>query len=193
MSSLFNLIFLMSLTGTLIIADSPVIANEQQINAPHDTVLGYSALRLFLEDEQHLTTIRRTKMIIAFSGISERATKLVDDIADNSTLAVRALEKLSTTKPAFEFVDFSDETIAKATIDALRMTTAKEFLFSGDEFEKDLLLSQLKILRVISHLASELEAKETSIKRKTWLKKLAERYETYYQRVNADISISTKT
>jgi len=180
----------MSLTGTLVISDSPVITNTQQTKTTHDTASGYSALKLFLEDEQHLTTIRRAKMIITFSGISEHSTKLVDSIADTSALAVKELEKLSTIKPAFEFTEFSDETIAKATIDSLRMTAAKEFLFAGDEFEKDLLLSQLKILRVISHLASQLEQKETSAKRKAWLNKLAKQYENFYQQVNSGIIIS---
>ncbi len=193
MPSLFNLIFLISMTGTLVIADSPVISSVQQADTTNDTVAGYSALRLFLEDEQHLTTIRRAKMIITLSGISEHSTKLVDGIAETSSLAVEELEKLSKAKPAFDFVEFSDETIAKATIDSLRMTTAEEFLFAGDEFEKDLLLSQLKILRVISHLARQLEEKETSVERKAWLKKLADRYELYYQKVNAGIRISVKS
>jgi len=193
MPSLFNLIFLISMTGTLVIADSPVISSVQQADTTSDTVAGYSALKLFLEDEQHLTTIRRAKMIITFSGISEHSTKLVDDIAETSSLAAEELEKLSKTRPTFDFVEFSDETIAKATIDSLRMTTAEEFLFAGDEFEKDLLLSQLKILRVISHLARQLEEKETSVERKAWLKKLADRYELYYQKVNAGIRISVKS
>jgi len=180
----------MSLTGTLVIADTPVISSVQKTKTTQDIAAGYSALKLFLEDEQHLTTIRRAKMIITFSGISEHSTKLVDNIADTSTLAVEELEKLSNVKPTFKFTEFSDETIAKATIDSLRMTTAKEFLFAGDEFEKDLLLSQLKILRVISHLASELEEKETSAKRKAWLNKLAMRYEKFYQQVNSGIIIS---
>lgn len=193
MPTLFNLIFLISMTGTLVIADSPVISSVQQADTTGDIVAGYSALKLFLEDEQHLTTIRRAKMIITFSGISEHSTKLVDDIAETSSLAVEKLEKLSKSEPAFNFVEFSDETVAKATIDSLRMTTAEEFLFAGDEFEKDLLLSQLKILRVISHLALQLEEKETSVERKAWLKKLADRYELYYQKVNAGIHISVKS
>lgn len=193
MSSLFNLIFIMSLTGSLVIADSPVITRVQQTSTSHDTAAAYSTLKLFLEDEQHLTTIRRAKMIISFSAISEHTTVLIDNIADTSEIALEQLEKLSTEKPAFEFVEFHDETIAKATIDSLRMTTAKEFLFADDEFEKDLLLSQLKILRVISHLAGQLQEKETNAKRKTWLNKLARNYEAYYQQVNAGILISVKS
>jgi len=184
----------MGLTGTLVIADSPVVtSNVQQANTSLDTVSGYSALKLFLEDEQNLTIIRRAKMLITFSGISDQSTKLIDDIADTSTQALEELEKLSTAKPAFEFVEFPDETIAKATVDSLRMTTAKEFLFAGDDFEKNLLLSQLKILRLISHLAKQLEEKETNAKRKMWLGKLSDRYESYYQKVNASILISVKT
>jgi len=192
-SLLYKLILITSLTGTLIIADNPVLAvNAQQTNTSHDIAAGYSALKLFLEDEQHLTTIRRIKMVTNFSGISDRSTKLIDDIANTSAQAIEELEKLSTAKPALEFVIFADETIVKATIDSLRMTTAKEFLFAGDDFEKDLLLSQLKVLRLISHLANQLEEKETNIKRKIWLSKLADRYENYYQEVTEAIQISAK-
>ena len=49
---------------------------------------GYSVLRLLLEDEQHLTLIRRTKTVLTFSGISDGSRKLVDEIAEAS-LAVQ--------------------------------------------------------------------------------------------------------
>ncbi len=145
---------------------------------------------MFLEDEQYLTTIRRIKMIITFSTISDRSTKLVDNIASTSAQAIEELEKLSTIKPAFEFITFSDDSLAKATINSLRMTTAKEFLFADDNFEKDLLLSQLKILPVISHLARQLEQTETNARRRTWLNKLSHQYESYYQEINTGIILS---
>ena len=72
------------------------------------------------------------------------------------------------------------------------MTTAREFLLESENFEKNLLLSQLNILRVISHLAEQLEKKETSAKRKAWLSKLANRYENYYQQIYVRITISDK-
>ncbi|MCK4833586.1 MAG: hypothetical protein KAT12_02375 [Gammaproteobacteria bacterium] len=191
MSLLYRLIFVTSLTGTLIIADSPVVtADVQQLNTSREITTGYSALMLFLEDEQHLTSIRRAKMVINFSGISDRSEKLVDDIANSSAQAIEELEKLSKAKPVIAFETFSDDTIAKATIDSLRMTTAKEFLFDGDDFEKDLLISQLKVLRVISHLARQLAEKETNSRREKWLNQLAERYENYYQKANTGIMLA---
>lgn len=193
MPSFYPFILIMSLAGAVITADSPATSQAQTMSTPRDTVAGYSALKLFLEDERHLTIIRQTKLIITFSAISDRSEKLVDDIASTSTQALEELEKLSRAKPAFDFINFSDETIAKATIDSLRMTTAKEFLFAGDEFEKDLLLSQLKILPVISHLSRQLKEKETNDKRKAWLNKLAQRYENFYQQANAGIAISPGT
>lgn len=193
MSSLHRLIFISSLAGSLVIADSPVVtASVQHISISPDAIAGYSALKLFLEDEQHLTTIRRVKIVINFSDISEQSIKLVDNIADSSAQAAEELEKLSTVKPDFKFENFPDESIAKSTIDSLRMTTFKEFMFDGDDFEKDLLLSQLKVLPMISHLAKQLEEKETNSKRKKWLNKLADQYENYYQKVNARILISSK-
>ena len=153
---------------------------------------GYSALRLFLKDEQHLTTIRRIKLILAFEGISDKSEKLVDEIADSSAQALEQLDQLVAMKPAIRLEDFSDDSIAKSTLDSLRMATAKEFLLETDDFEKDLLLSQSQILRVISHLARELEEKESNSKRKAWLNKLAQRYEKYYQQVYARITVVGK-
>ena len=72
------------------------------------------------------------------------------------------------------------------------MSTAKEFFLETDDFEKDLLISQSQILRVISHLAKQLGEKETNTKRKAWLNKLAQRYEKYYQQVYVRILISNK-
>ncbi len=191
MSSFYKLLFITSLISAFVIADNPVVnANNRSATSPTST--GYSALKLFLEDEQYLTAIRRTKMVISFSGISEKSEKLIDKISDSSEQAIEELEKLAAIKPSLVFEEFSDETIGKATLDSLRMTTAKEFLLESENFEKNLLLSQLNILRVISHLAEQLEEKETSSKRKAWLKKLANRYENYYQQIYARITISVK-
>ena len=185
----YKLLFITSLTGAIAIVGNPVVnANNRSATSPAST--GYNALKLFLEDEQYLTIIRRTKMVISFSDISDKSRKLIDDINDTSEQAIEELEKLAAVKPAFVFEEFSDETIGKATHDSLRMTTAKEFLLESENFEKKLLLSQLNILRVISHLAKQLEENETSAKRKAWLNKLAHRYENYYQQIYVRISIS---
>ena len=152
---------------------------------------GYSALRLFLQDEQYLTAIRRAKMVIRFKDISANASKLIDEIADSSEQALQELEMLAQKKPVIVFGEFSDDWIGKATLDSLRLMTAKEFLLETENFEKNLLLSQLHILRVISHLAKQLEKKESNTRRKDWLHQLAVRFEDYYQRVYALISIKT--
>ena len=172
------------------------ISSTATVNANYQTTFnstasGYSALKLFLEDEQYLTTIRRTKMVITFSDISDNSKKLIDDIADSSEQALVELEAFAQQKPVVVFEDFSEEMIAKATLDSLRMETAKEFLFEADDFEKNLLLSQLKVLPVISHLAEQLEKKETNQKRKTWLNKLAKKYKDYYQQVDDSISLAS--
>lgn len=189
MSSFYKLVFITSLLSAFVIADNPVV-NANNLSATSPVSTGYSALKLFLEDEQYLTAIRRTKMVISFSAISDKSIKLIDEISDSSERAIGELEKLAAVKPSFAFEEFSDETIGKATLDSLRMTTAKEFLLESENFEKNLLLSQLNILRVISHLAEQLEEKETSTKRKVWLNKLATRYKNYYQQIHARIIIS---
>ena len=165
--------------------DTPGIeASENRLNS------GYSTLKLLLEDEQHLTTIRRIKAVIAFGGISEPSIKLIDDIADLSTAALGELETLVPLKPPISFVEFSDELIGKATLDSLRMTTAKEFLLENDNFEKNLLISQAQVLRVISHLATELAESESSAERKIWLNQLAQKYGAFYDLVYERVTLA---
>jgi hypothetical protein len=189
MSLLFRSVFSACLMGLLFIHHSSAFSASEI--APAGVNSGYSVLKLFLEDEQHLTTIRRVKTVISFEGISDNSTKLVDEIADASEQALAELENLAAASPAIVFEEFPEDSIGKATLDSLRMTTAKEFLLNADEFEKNLLLSQSQILRVISHLAKQLEEKETSDKRKFWLGKLAERYENYYQQVYALLLVTS--
>ena len=187
----YKLLFITSLTGILVIASSPAVSAKKQ-TANNAITTGYSALKLFLEDEQNLTTIRRTKMVITFSGISDSSIKLIDDIADTSERAVDELEQLARAKPSFVFKEFSDESIGMATFDSLRLSTAKEFLFESENFEKNLLLSQLNVLPVIIHLARQIEEKESNSKRKAWLNKLANRYDAFYQKIKKRIIISKK-
>jgi hypothetical protein len=188
-SSFVKLLLVTSMIGILVISDRPAVG-ASTTSSTGTTTPGYSALKLFLEDEQHLTLIRRTKMIITFDDISNRSQTLIDAISDSSERDLRELEKLASASPRIKFEEFSDESIAMATLDSLRMTTAKEFLFEADDFEKNILISQLNILRVISHLAEQLEQKETNSQRKKWLSKISRRYEKYYQQVNARISIT---
>lgn len=190
MHSLYKLTIIITLLGIVnIYSTTTVSANNQTMSGSIAT--GYSALKIFLEDEQYLTTIRRTKMVITFSDISDNSKKLIDDIADSSEQALVELEAFAQQKPVVVFEDFSEEMIAKATLDSLRMETAKEFLFEADDFEKNLLLSQLKVLPVISHLAEQLEKKETNQKRKSWLNELAKKYKDYYQQVDDSISLAS--
>ena len=190
MHSLYKLTIIITLLGIVnIYSATTVSANNQTLSG--SIASGYSALKIFLEDEQYLTTIRRTKMVITFSDISDNSKKLIDDIADSSEQALVELEAFAQQKPVVVFEDFSEEMIAKATLDSLRMETAKEFLFEADDFEKNLLLSQLKVLPVISHLAEQLEKKETNLKRKTWLNELAKKYKDYYQQVDDSISLAS--
>ncbi len=189
--SLNKLLFITCLSAVLVISDNPVVSASTKASASA-TSPGYSALKLFLEDEQYLTFFRRTQMLISFEDISEKSQVLIDKISDSSEKDLEELERLATAKPAISFVEFSDDAVGKATFDSLRITTAKEFLFEGDDFEKNILLSQLKVLRVISHLAKELEQRETNTRRKKWLNNISDRYEDYYQQVNKHIMVTTK-
>ena len=192
MPLLLNTLILTSLVSTLIIADAPipVIETPHQISSiSADSQAGYSVLKLLIEDEQYLTAIRRTRMIVTFTAISDSSSKLIDEISDSSTKVIDELKSLADEKPIISFHELEDNTIEKSTLDSLRMTTAKEFIFDGDNFEKNLLLSQLNVLRLISHLAAQLAEIEISEKRKLWLSKLSKQYEKHYQQVNMRISI----
>ena len=190
MSSVYRIILVTSLLGVFNISSAATAETSHQAGTSPIT-FGYSALKLFLEDEQHLTSIRRAKMVVTFSDISGHSSTLIDDIADSSERMLEELDKLAKAKPYIAFEDLPENTITIATFNSLRMRTAKEFLFDADNFEKNLLLSQLNILPVISHLAEQLEKKETNTTRKIWLIKVADHYDKYYQQVKTRISIST--
>ena len=183
----YQLIFV--ITVLTVIAAGQSHANTRTFDRTHING-GYSVLKLLLEDEQHLTLIRRTKSVLTFSAISDDSRKLIDEIADTSEKALEQLEQLATSKPGIEFQALAEHKIALSTLDSIRMETAKDFLFSGDDFEKKLLVSQMQVLRVISHLAKELEEEETNLKRKAWLNNLAVRYENYYQQVYSRLTVS---
>ena len=188
--SIYKLLFVLCILAMLIISDSPSVNAGAPANFSTPST-AYSVLKLLLEDEQHLTLIRRAQMIVTFNGISEQSARLIDMISDSSDQDLEALEKLAMNRPVIQFRDFPDDAIGKATLDSLRMTTAKEFFFDADDFEKNILLSQLKVLRLISHLSLQLEIKEPNKERKALLQKMSDRYEDYYQQVNARITITT--
>ncbi len=188
----YQLMFVISVIFVLGVSSAYASTNTAPTTGQTHLNDGYSALKLFLEDEQYLTLIRRTKSILTFSGISEPSKKLIDEIADTSEKALDELERMAAYNPSITIEDMSDHTLAKATLDSMRMETAKEFLVSGEDFEKSLLVSQMQVLRVISHLAKQLEQNETNTRRKVWLKQLAARYEKYYQQVFARLSVTAK-
>jgi hypothetical protein len=170
----------------ILVASTVLPGNQAKVNNNP----GYSALRLFLEDEQHLTTVRRIKSLISFRTIDDSVANLVDDIADISEAALDELDTLSTLRPEINFESLAETSIARATFDSLRYTTAEKFLRDGDDFEKNLLLSQIQILPVIVHLSQQLEENENRIKRKHWLYKLGLKYNVLYQRANAQLKLS---
>lgn len=194
LSYTYQLMFVISVLAVLAAATSSYAStNTATPSSQAHLNGGYSVLKLFLEDEQHLTLIRRTKSVLTFSAISAPSTKLIDDIAAASETALDELEQLAAASPGIKFEDLSEHFIAKATLDSLRMETAIDFLVSGEDFEKSLLVSQMQVLRVISHLAKQLEENEPNAKRKVWLNQLAAQYENYYQQVYVRITISTKS
>ena len=143
---------------------------------------GYTLLRQLLVDEHYLTTIRRVKHILNFGGISASSAKLVDQISSSSENALRQLDALATEPPAVQFDQLDEPNIAISTFDSLRYDMARKFIFDGERFEKDVLLSQVQVLPVITHLTKQLEANEANSRRKKWLHSLAEHYSQFYKR-----------
>lgn len=160
-------------------------------NAMPETGLGYSLLRLFLDDEQYLTAIRRAKTVINLDGTNDQVSALIDEIADTSETACEQLEALATEKPAVEFASFNDTSITLATLDDLRFATAKTLIIDGENFEKNMMLSQIQVLPVITQIATRLAENENNPKRKNWLLQLAAQYSDYYRRVHALLDIAT--
>ena len=151
---------------------------------------GYSVLLLFLESQKKLTTLGSVKALFMFKDIDDDSAKLISKITKSSEEALEELEKLASKTPVIVVKEFSENSISKATFDSLRITTAKELLFDSENFEKNFLFSQAQLIRVISHLAEELEAQEVNEKRKAWLLKLVKRYEEYYVLIYKRITLT---
>lgn len=157
---------------------------------PQSLNVGYSILRDTLRDEQYLKTIRFTKTIVTFKSISEPTKLVIDDIAQTSAVVLDELEKLASLTPGIVFDIERVGQIDQMTRDALRITTAKEFITSKEDFEIRLLVSQTQALRFISHLAKELHVIETNSKRKEWLGTISDQYEKLYLRVLSRLKIA---
>jgi len=172
-----SLLILVALPLTLLAASA-----SHNSDKPMATESGYSMLRLFLVDEHYLTAIRRIKSILSFGGVSAGTAALVDEIADSSEAALSKLDSLAGEKPAIRFDSFDEANIAITTFDALRYDMARQLFLDSEHFEKNLLLSQVQVLPVITHLSQQLEDNETNTQRKKWLHTLVEQYEDFYQR-----------
>jgi hypothetical protein len=157
---------------------------------PQSLNVGYDILRDTLRDEQHLKTIRYTKTIVTFKSISEPTEQVIDEIAQTSAAALEELEQLASLTPRIIFdVDRAGQ-IEQMTRDALRITTAKEFLTSKEDFEVRLLVSQTQALRFISHVTKELSDIETNTKRKQWLGMISDQFEILYLRVLSRLKVA---
>ena len=138
----------------------------------------------------HTNPRRPIKTIVTFKSISEPTRQIIDDIAQISSAALEELEQLVSLSPEIMFETRKDRDVEQMTRDALRITTAKEFLASKEEFEVVLLISQSQALRFISHLAKELHVIETNAKRKAWLGALSDQFEKLYHRVLSRLKIA---
>lgn len=157
---------------------------------PQSLNVGYDILRDTLRDEQHLKTIRYTKTIVTFKSISEDTEQVIDDIAQTSAVALKELEQLASLTPRIIFDINGAGQIEQMTRDALRITTAKEFLTSKEDFEVRLLVSQTQALRFISHVTKELSDIETNTKRKEWLGMISDQFEILYLRVLSRLKVA---
>lgn len=146
------------------------------------TESGYSMLRLFLVDEHYLTAIRRVKSVLSFGGISVTTASFIDEIATASEAALHQLDALAKEQPTIQFDPFDESNIVITTFDALRYSMARQLFLDTAQFEKNLLLSQVQILPVITHLIKQLAANETNPQRKKWLADLAREYAGFYKR-----------
>jgi hypothetical protein len=181
------LIFALALVACTDRGKDPVSCSDASPQSLND---GYSILRATLKDEQHLKTIRFTKTIVTFKSISNPTKQVIDDIAQTSAVVLEELEQLASLTPGIIFDIERVGPIDQMTRDALRITTAKEFITSKEDFEVRLLVSQTQVLRFISHLAKVLHVVETNSKRKEWLGTISDQYEKLYLRVLSRLKIA---
>lgn len=182
---------------TLLMLVMALAACNDHVEAPvsHTAALrelnaGYAILRTTLRDQQHLKTIRLTKSLMTFKPVSKPTRQIIDDIAEISSTALEELEQLASQAPEIDFDTGRDEDIERMTSDALRTTTAKEFLTSREDFELILLISQTQALRYISHLARELRDIDTNTRRRVWLAALSDQFEKLYLQVLSRLKIA---
>lgn len=181
---LFCFLVISSTAATTNVAKTTVRPTLSEIDS------GYSALTLFLENQRYLITLIQVRAFLTREHISDETAKLIDSISNASTKSLKQLEKLASNKPAVTITNFPDSSIGMSTFDSLRMATAKELVFDSKNFEKNLLLTQTQILRVISHLATKLAEKDTDKQRKTLLIELAKNCENHYSLVYNRIALA---
>ena len=184
------LITLLMLVMALAACNDQVKAPVSHTEALRELNTGYGILRTTLRDQQHLKAIRLTKSLVTFKSVSKPTRQIIDDIAETSSTALEELEQLASRAPEIDFDTGRDGDIERRTSDALRTTTAKEFLTSKEDFELVLLISQTQALRYISHLARELRDIDTNTGRRAWLAALSEHFEKLYLRVLSRLKIA---
>lgn len=180
----FCLLFCFTASCSIIDATSSTKPAVSEVNT------GYSALALFLENQEQLKTLRSVRSFLTRKQMSSESEKLIDSISEYSAQALKELKTQASKQPTITIKQFSDNSIGMSTFDSLRMSTAKQLMFDSRNFEKNLLLSQTQILKLISHLAEELRKKEHNRKRKVWLSDLSRRHEDYYTRVYERIALT---
>lgn len=155
--------------------------------------IGYDVLRTLLGDEQHIDTLSLVKTVINLRRISDLTRSLVDDIAAASAASLEDIDRLAGLDPPLVSGESSPDELDQAVIDTLRMTTATNLLMaSGDDFELLLIVSQIQALRLISHLSDELRKIDPNPARQAWLTRLAARYEQFYSRAVARLSLAAE-
>jgi hypothetical protein len=153
--------------------------------------IGYSLLRKLLRDEQYIKAIRLAKSVFTFRALADPTKTLIDDIAARSSEKLTELDRLATLEPAITFGESCPAMLDQAMLNALRVTTAKDLvLASKDDFEVNLVVSQIQALRMISHLLTELRDIDPNAERQAWLERLSTDYEALYRRAVARLSLA---
>ena len=94
------------------------------------------------------------------------------------------LEAFKKTDPSLRFQASDFPALEKKTRDAIESTTTKRLLISaGENFERELLLTQLQSLDYGSHLAGVLQAQDNIQQRRAFLVQFANECEQHHDRV----------
>lgn len=180
-------VFLLFLTACATPTPDAADLTEQQ----RERNQGYALLHGLVQDQANVDKIFFVKKAPA------PTTDLVRRIGDASRQAVARLQEFAGQDKTLLFDDEGLPKAERGIRDDMRSATAKRLLFSGDTFERELLLTQVNSLEYGSHLAAWVARNESDADdRAAWLSEFSTTYQKLWQECVEHLTVTpveTKT